>query len=551
MTIRTLPEKVYSLIAAGEVIERPSSVVRELIQNSIDAGSDSIELILRGGGRDSISVIDNGEGMDKEDLLNCIKPHSTSKIAREDDLASISTYGFRGEALHSVASVSRLTIETCADSNETAYCLETGFSGNTDISRTARQRGTTVTVNDLFRNMPARRKFLKSDSVEANHSMHQFMMYALANESIKFRLKNNSSIVHSIEKQSQQERAGYIAGPEFTDNSYSIDFFSNEMHITGYVGKPDIFSDKRTRINHMFVNRRYIYNPLVRKALYSAFDSQLSHRYLPFIIFIDIPPDLIDVNIHPAKREIKFRNEKDVFPAIINAVRSAVQVRRAIDSRNALGVVPEMNDSRQDSEAVPLFSEESSTLTTYTGQQTSQLWQFNKSYIITQLKGKLYVIDQHAAHERIMYERFTDSSELTPQRMLFSKTIKLDSELMETYEDNEDYLKSNGFITRKFGNDIILLEGVPSIIESNFTENDFTAILEDFNSNRTIGSIDDMLKLMACRTAIKANTVLSQVEMAKILSDLFRCDNPYACPHGRPTVRIFDTDEIERWFKRT
>lgn len=550
MKIRRLSQNVYSLIAAGEIIERPASIIRELIQNSIDACAENVIVEVENGGRDMLRVIDDGTGMDRDNLQLSIEAHATSKIFKADDINSVSTYGFRGEALHSVSSVSRLTIESRSEDDDAAHIMHVREGRVDDISQCGLDRGTIITVRDIFYNLPARRKFLKSINVELNHCIREFEYHALANPGIAFKFIHNGHNTITLPANTMKERVEHICGTNFAENAFSVDYYMNDIHISGFVGKPHIFTDAKTSIAFMFVNRRHIFNYLIRRALYTAFGTQLSHRNLPYVIFGEIPPQMIDVNIHPAKKEIKFRNESDIFKAYVNAVKSGIQVDTVKHEAYISDTSP-MQQANEEPGQSALFEAYEMMPQSGVVRDFTNFYQFKNKYIITRLKNRLYIIDQHAAHERIMYEKFLNNKDnLSPQNLLFSLTVRLDAQLMETYEQTADVLGRSGFATRVFGRNVVLIEAVPSIIEGSFGNEEFTDLLNDFRNNENISAIDEALKLIACRSAIKAGQKLNEYEMAKIFSDLFSCSNPFACPHGRPTVKYFEEDEIERWFKR-
>ncbi len=561
MKINILPQDVYSLIAAGEIIERPASIVRELIQNSIDANADSITLEVNEGGKSLIRVVDTGEGMSYEDLKICILPHSTSKIKHSDDLKHITTYGFRGEALHAISRVSILSIESRDKLFEYGHGIVVKNGKIVEEYETPLNQGTIISVKDIFYNLPARKKFLKTQYTEFSYCNKEFVNYAIVNENINFKLIHNGKIIYNLKISDRDDRIRDVFGKDFVDNTYKLDFFQNDIRITGYIAKPNLFDNTKYRFNHIFVNNRYVSSPIIRRAVYSGFEGQLANRYCPFIIFIELAPELIDINIHPAKKEIKFTNEKELFPAIVSSIKSAININKYMEKKDIGFNSNDVNSSYSKSdfnsaEEQKLFSdfdfEISEKVREIHSNEQSFFWQYAKSYIITELKGHLYVIDQHAAHERIMYEKFKNQKDnLTPQKLLFSHTIELPIELMEVYEKTQNIINKAGFITRKFGKNIILLEGIPAIIERNFDNNDFLELLEDFDKLNEIKSVDNIIKTLACKSAIKANTKLNEMEMAKIFSELFNCDNPYACPHGRPTIMKFEKAEVEKWFKRT
>lgn len=555
MKINILNRNVYSLIAAGEIVERPSSVIRELLDNSIDAGAANIIIEVINGGKKRISVIDDGEGIEKEDMELSVLPHSTSKIKNASDIESIETYGFRGEALHAISRISMISIESRSNDSENANKIYVKQGDIVENEVSVLHKGTIVEVNEIFHNIPARRKFLKSDNVELNHCIREFEHHALANPEISFKFINNGHVIVNLIKSELKDRISDIVGETFINNSFKINYFSRKTKVIGFIGKPEAFTDKKSRINHIFVNSRHVFNPLIRKALYSAMGTQLQHRHLPYVIMVEAPSKNLDVNIHPAKKEIKFKNENEIFPIIINSVKSGIQAENQYKEEihkfeNYSRITG--NEGKSQRKLFSDFDYSIRSKTINSEMLNTYFYQYEKTYIITQLKGQLYMIDQHAAHERIMYEKYLYQKEnISSQKLLFSYTVKLEPELFEIYEESKDKLEKNGFITRPFGRNIILVEGIPALVENKFNEADFINILEDLKNNENVLSIDEVIKIIACRSAVKAGTELSESEMAKIFSDLFNCENPFACPHGRPTIKAFTKSDIEKWFKRT
>lgn len=557
MAIKKLPKNIHSLIAAGEVIERPASVIRELMQNSIDAGATDIAVEIEEGGTKFISVTDNGSGIAPDDIELSIEEHATSKIATKSDLHNILTYGFRGEALHSIASVSLMEIESSADEEGSSISVKEG--NIIDKSITALPAGTRIVVRELFRNFPARRKFLKRAYTEMNYCSREFQYHALANPEINMRFISDGRTVFPLRSGSLKNRAAELLSTDFIDHAFEIDTATalngKLLRIRGFVGKPELFDNRKFNFNYIFINRRFIFDRMIRKAVYSAFDTQLRGRFCPYIIFLEVPPDMLDVNIHPAKKEVKFHNENDVFRIIVQGIKEAVR-RSGEERKNEFtqtGTSVRANEI--ESEPGMLFNdtdiESAQKMAEYRSGEQSGFWQFMKTYIITELKNTVYIIDQHAAHERIMYERFRETAEFSVQKLLFPETVKLSADLMEIFNENIELIRKNGFQAKQFGPDIVMLEGVPSIIDARYEISDFVNMLEDLSKGNDIESIDDRIKIIACRTAIKAGEKLSQLEMAKIFRDLFNCSNPYACPHGRPTMINLSKEDMEKWFRRT
>lgn len=555
MPIIKLPKDIHSLIAAGEVIERPASVVRELMQNSIDAGADGITVEIEEGGKKFISVTDNGAGMEQIDIELSIEEHATSKITTREDLNSILTYGFRGEALHSIASVSLMEIESSSNGEEgSSIKVKEGKIIERNIA--ALPIGTSIAVKELFRNFPARRKFLKGNNTEMNHCSREFQYHALANPDIDMKFISDGRTVFPLRKGGLKNRAGELLSEEFIENAFDVDFASavdgKLIRVRGFVGKPVLFDNRKFNFNYIFINRRYIFDRIIRRAVYSAFETQLRGRFCPYMLMIELPPQTLDVNIHPAKKEVKFHNENEVFRTVVQGIKESVARNTRSEKHVPAQSMPAVDT---ETETGMLFSNfdiaSAERIAEYKSGEQYNFRQFMKTYIMTELKNTVYIIDQHAAHERIMYEKFRNTTEFSVQKLLFPETMKLDPELMEIFRENAELIKANGFAAKPFGPNIIMLEGVPSIIDAHYSISDFVSMLDDMKTGSEMKEIDDRIKMISCRTAVKAGERLSQLEMAKIFRDLFNCENPYACPHGRPTMINLSKDDIEKWFRRT
>lgn len=560
MKIRLLPENVYSLIAAGEVIDRPASVVRELIQNSIDAESSQITLALENGGKRLISVIDDGIGMDEGDLKIAPFKHSTSKIATADDIHRILTYGFRGEALNSISLVSDFEMESCSKDESEGHSIKIHFGENESVEPSAVTKGTSITTRDIFANMPGRLRFLKSDNVEYNYCEKEFMNLAMANPEVSFKLISDGRVVYNLKQGSLEKRILEIKGEEFLKNSITVNYFNSNIRVYGFVGKPSIYDNKRFSFSHVFVNKRFVIYPQIKRAIYLPFGSQLNRHFTPYMIFIEIDAKEVDVNIHPAKKEVRFFREDQIFSTVSLSVRESMRYHE-ISSENEAQEPDNMTISRtidnpesfvKDSS---LFSDLDYALSQKHSesrvQEYSRFWQFNDSYILINLKEKIYFIDQHAAHERIMFERVMKENErISSQQLLFPFIVRLSSELYEFYEANKSNMEKWGFTVREFDKMKILVEGIPSAITEGFEQSDFIEFLSEVHSTGSSMRAEEVSKIIACKAAIKAGKKLKISEMEDLFNQLFLCENPYSCPHGRPTFITFDKEEVGRWFKR-
>ncbi|MGE3063757.1 MAG: DNA mismatch repair endonuclease MutL [bacterium] len=557
MKIRILPENVYSLIAAGEVIDRPASVVRELMQNSIDAGASQITLSLENGGKSLISVIDDGCGMDEGDLKIAALKHSTSKISKAEDMHEIMTYGFRGEALNSVSLVSDFKIESSPREEGTGNSIAIKFGEAEPVIPSSVAAGTMITVRDIFSNMPGRKRFLKSDNVEHNYCEKEFMNLAMANPDISFKLIADGRVSYNLKNATLEKRMSEIKGEEFIRNALTVNYFDAGIRVYGFVGKAPIFDNKRFNFSYVFVNKRSVLYPQIKRAVYMPFGSQLSRHFTPYILFIEIDAKEIDVNIHPAKKEVRFYREDRVFSAVSMSVRESLRfferTSETINRNDEISTVIERPESFVKESS--LFADVDYVLSEKTSetkvQEYSRFWQYNDSYILVNLKDKLYFIDQHAAHERIMFERVVkESGKILSQQLLFPFIARLPSELYDFYDSNKLKIENWGFTVREFDKMKLLVEGIPAVITENFEQNDFLEFLTEIKQTGSSLKAEEVSKIIACKAAIKAGKKLKINEMEDLFNQLFLCENPYSCPHGRPTFITFDKDEVGRWFRR-
>ncbi len=555
MKIKLLPESVYSFIAAGEVIDRPASVVRELIQNSIDAKASSITVSINKGGKELINIIDDGEGMDRDDLLFATKKHATSKINTLDDLKNIITYGFRGEALYSVGLVSHLTIESKVKEDDLGNSIIIDCGEVKGTERSSIEKGTSIVVKDLFKNIPARKKFLKSDLYEQKKVEDEFVFHSIANPEISFKFIVDGHIVYNLKSSDLRERIKELKGENFIKETFSLDYFERGIRIKGFVGNPKLFNNIKYKFSMVFVNKRYINYPQIKKAIFSAFGTQLKRGFTPYIIFIDISPHLVDFNVHPMKKEVKFSSENDLFFVVNRSVKSGLAVdRNFVENDRTLEPVdlskPDffVREEKLFSDVDFYLSEKKTTNISF---ESSKFWQFQNSYIFVSVKDKLYILDQHAAAERISYEKLLKEKEkITSQKLLFPFTLRLNSDIYIFVNENIEKFEKLGFSVRVFDNNKILVESVPSIIEDDFNKEDFEEFVNEIYNLGFGSEFDEILKIVACKSSIKAGKKLNSVEMEEIFNQLFKCENPHACPHGRPTFITFSIDDFEKWFRR-
>lgn len=561
--IKILDSETISLIAAGEVIERPASVVKELVENSIDANSDEITINIESGGKKLIQVIDNGIGMSRNDAVLSISKHATSKISSKEDLKKISTLGFRGEALYSIASVSQMEIHTGENFENPSTFLRVNFGNVIEVREESPKKGTSVKVMNLFENLPARRKFLKGDQQEFKFIQDVFLPYALENEKISFKLLHNGKTYIDLPSvRTLTERVAQVYSPDEAINMVEINASHESLKLKGVISKPKITRKTKEHI-FIFVNGRYVQANEIADAVLEGYGSLLFHdRYPISVLKIEIPPEEIDVNIHPAKLRIKFVDELAVKKFVRESISNALKGLNLIPSEEpkinkVLEKMPEMLEPLNKSEyfeiSKPVLQKKIEEHIPDIG-GIKIIGQFAQTYILCETHDALLLIDQHAAHERIRTEMFlSDMDRKNYQKLISPLMIELSQQDASILRENIDVFEEFGFSMDVYQRSVSV-KSVPSIFGNDEIKD---AILEGIDQIRNAGNvkIDNEKKfqvaaLMACKGAIKANEKLSEKEMKSIILDLMKCKNPYTCPHGRPTMIKIEIKEIEKMFKR-
>jgi len=619
--IRILDDHLANQIAAGEVVERPASVVKELVENAIDAEADRIAVELEEGGIRSIRVSDNGCGMDREDAKLAFARHATSKIRRERDLFAIRTLGFRGEALPSIASVSRLTLTTQDGSDQPATRLKLEGGEMVSIEETSRSRGTDVRVEDLFYNTPARLKYLKTVNTEVSHVADVIGRLALAHPNRAFSLRHNrrelfrtpgdGKLIHVIHA---------LYGKQVASHMVQVEAEDPDFRLTGLVARPEVTRSNRSYLS-IILNGRYIRSVPLVQAVLQAYDTLLPvGRYPIGVLCVETDPKLVDVNVHPAKLEVRISKEKTLYDLIVQSVHQALhrqvlvpkvekktggptvrktqvmQERLSFDrpaGRPESDGYPSLSrpiredrvnepPSRQEmtesvsragltgQETVPdrlsIQSQEKPEQTPTVAEQESEeksrfpmmepLTQVHGTYIVAQSEDGFYLIDQHAAHERIYYERFLRRMKETDpeqQPLLVPMTVECTLAEAETIRSKLDDLRAIGLEVEPFGGTTFLVRSHPRWFPDGQEEAIIREIVDWLKEHGLVDTVrlrDASAKLMACKAAIKANRHLRREEMERLLEELGACANPFTCPHGRPILVHFSTYEIEKMFKR-
>jgi DNA mismatch repair protein MutL len=566
--IRILSEKVASQIAAGEVVERPASVVRELMDNSIDAGATRILIKIENGGRNLIRVADNGAGMDRDDLLLCAERHATSKINELSDLFSVRTLGFRGEAVPSIAAISRMVITSRTPDQLAGFRLKLQGGKIKEIEETGAPVGTTVEVKDLFFNTPARKKFLRSAPTETDHIVDTLSRIALPFTALSFRLDDRDKTLLSLPSvDSGVSRLSALFGHEVAGSMIKMEREIQGLRLSGYLSPPEW---DRARGDHLFVyvNRRSVRERLLTHAVIEGYGSRLMKGRYPYaVIFIEIDPALVDVNVHPTKQEVRFHQNRLVHEAVKTVVEETFRQKAAAffqvpaPASDSMGekfgrigepiggyaVYPaDTTIARKPEPQVPLMIKEIPVV----------LGQLKETYILCETKEGLLLVDQHAAHERRVFEKLKksyDSATLECQPFLIPPTVEFSPSESRTILKKMGELSQLGITLEHFGGGTFVVRSVPNILVDVQWESflrEVLPLLEEQGAVKGDQMVERLLALMACHGAIRAGQRLSKEEMISLVEQLDEVEVPTNCPHGRPVFKRLSFYEIEKMFRR-
>ncbi|MGG9960127.1 DNA mismatch repair endonuclease MutL [Ferruginibacter sp. SUN106] len=609
--IQLLPDNIANQIAAGEVIQRPASAVKELLENAVDAGADEVKLIINDAGKSLIQVIDNGKGMSETDARMAFERHATSKISNIEDLFRIKTMGFRGEALASIAAVAQVELKTKRAEDETGVYLEIENSIVIKQEPVAAPTGTSIAMKNLFFNVPARRNFLKSNPAELRHIVDEFIRVAMAFPEVFFSLSSNGQEVFHLEKGTLKQRIVQILGNNYNAKLVSVQEHTDYMNIYGFVGKPE--TAKKTRGDqYFFVNNRFIKSAYLNHALMNAFDAMIAKDSFPmYALFIDLDPSQLDINVHPTKQEIKFEDEKIVYAFVQSAVKHALA---QFSITPTLDFDLDVSIQQLDAVSKPFTEEKKSSATssslysTFTkkhqshfieskselkhwkdfyepenkvnidnptlsgdeigrGQQalhaandqrtsTDNLTQLHNSYIVVQTNKGYYLVHQQNAHERILYEQFiaaVDGKPIATQRSLFPATLELsvtDAVLLNELLPDLNHL---GYLLEPFGNNTFVIQGSPADVTDGNEKVAVEKMLEQykhFSNDLKYTKREKLLRSLALQQSIKAGVSLTDKEMRVLIENLFNCSTPNITPNGKPTYLEFKKDELDKMFGR-
>lgn len=609
MKIRQLPEHLANKIAAGEVVERPASVVKELLENSIDANSSMIKIELQEAGLSQIKVTDDGDGMSNDDCKRAFLRHATSKIAYDADLFHIKSLGFRGEALASIASVSKLTIKSSLGT-EAGINLYLEGGKLVDEERSDARKGTEITVNNLFYNTPARLKYLKTIHTELSHITDLIYRYALAHPTVRFQVVHNGkSIFNSPGSGRQLQVISQIYGMQVARNMIAIQEDTIDFSVKGFIAKPEVTRSNRNYIT-IIVNGRYIKSTALSHAIIRAYDTLLPiHRYPVVVLSIELDPILVDVNVHPTKLEIRFSKEKELIHLLENMIRAAFKEKTLIPTiehkqkrekinekteQNSFSLHPVFNQTVADQQTEMVSSsvqnnspsvsnselreeefndepimqttnvvEDVMETNTSKNEQTNDripamypIGQLQGTYILAQNESGFYMIDQHAAQERIKYEFYKEKLSYPNkeiQQLLFPLSFEFTTNEISFIENHHDELNQVGLFLEPFGENTYAVRSYPNWFPQGAEEEVIRDLVDQVihEGKTNIGKLrEEIAIMMSCKKSIKANHYLTSQDMNRLLEDLRNTKDPFTCPHGRPVIIHFTFYEIEKMFKR-
>lgn len=611
--IQLLPDSVANQIAAGEVVQRPASAVKELLENAIDAGADKIQLIVKDAGKALIQVIDNGCGMSITDARMCFERHATSKVRKAEDLFAIRTMGFRGEAMASIAAIAQVEMRTKRHEDEVGTLIE--IEGATFIKQEpiGTPNGTSICIKNLFFNTPARRNFLKSNPAEMRHIIDEFQRVVLAKPHIAFSLHHDGVEIYRLPASAMKQRIVHLFGNNYNERLIPVEEETTIINLKGFIGKPE-FAKKTRGEQFFFVNDRFIKDAYLNHAVNKAYQDLLPDDNFPlYVLFIDIDPSKIDVNVHPTKTEIKYLDEKSIYAIIHSAVKRSLgrfNIAPTIDFNQETGfsnmishkapedIVPPsiafnpdfnpFGHAKSTTKEIPFLRNQGQALSPSknwdslyeitnkaTIEQASltlgdnendtqfeplqkQFMQVHNRYIVSQIKSGVMLIDQQAAHERILYERFLlhlDDRKGASQQSLFPQTVTLSPNDYELAKGLLDDIKSLGFEVREFGKNTLVIEGIPVDLGSaNINETQlFEHLIEGFKNSQQelkLDKRDALARSMAKNSAIKSGAVLGQQEMNTLIEQLFACKTPNFSINGKPVIQTIALAEIAQKFER-
>ena len=560
-----LDDLTINKIAAGEVIERPASVVKELVENSIDAGAKNIEVEIKKGGKTYIRITDNGKGIERDDMAIALERHATSKIRKVEDLEHTYTMGFRGEALASITAISRMTILTKTEDADNGTKMIAEAGDILSIEEVAAQKGTTIIVENLFFNTPVRYKFLKQDATEFRYIKEMVVNIAMANLDVAIKLINDGKAVFKSNGSGKmQDLIFLIYGKEISENLVDVNYQEENIKITGVVGNTLVARDSR-KDQIIFLNKRNIKNKTLLNSADEAFKAGIGiGKYGFFILNIEAPANMYDVNVHPTKTEVRFKNDEQMYRVLYRAMKNAMLNKefmgnKEIEQEKKDYINSEYNyytnnfvknEKVEVQEAPELIEREQERKINY-----KYLGISFKTFITAQIGDDIYLIDQHAAHERILYEKIKENYKYTKanntQMLLVPEVVDLTHKEMEFVKEHFELFTKSGFDIELFGENTVKIMGRPDLSYRMGNRNIFLDVLDEMITNERSNSKDvedRFIATVACKAAVKANMDLTKEEVDSLIQGLLKLKNPYTCPHGRPTTIKINKEELMKKF---
>ncbi len=593
MSIKILPQELINQIAAGEVVERPASVLKELVENSLDSGAKNIDIEIENGGINLIKVIDDGSGMDKEDAELSVVQHATSKIGSQADLYNIMSLGFRGEALASIFSVSEFELVTKKSDSIAGYKVRVDNS-EVQVSETSAVDGTSVEIKNIFYNVPARKKYLKTVVTEFNHIVDLFLNYCLGYPNVAWKLEHNGKIVYQFPETDQKQRIADCLGEDISNNLIPVDLKLSGVRVFGFIGKPQIARNNR-KLQYLFVNNRPVNEYIIAKQIKDAYSTLLSRDLYPvYILNIEVENEKVDVNVHPRKLEVRFSDPGIVYKSVYATVTQSldendlnhqisaddmkkfVPIKQVVQEKQQKFTVNSIRSKRDfisQSYTDPEFKKTAISFNQAMQKDVSMsaeapdnefvdefkiLGQVQNSYIVVETDASIKIYDQHATSERVQYEKIKREwqiGSLPSQKMLIPQNVELAPNEFNNLLANKELFDRLGFEVDDFGNNTISVSAVPLILARvNIRELILQIVGEITNDliveDKICEPIDKILKMMSCRSAIKFGDQLAEDGMKALIIDLEKLENKYTCVHGRPVMLEYKYQDLERLFKR-
>jgi DNA mismatch repair protein MutL len=585
--IKQLSEDLRNKISAGEVVERPASVVKELVENSIDAGAIEISIVVEKGGQQLIQVTDNGNGISADELPIAFERYSTSKIGSVDDLSTIDTLGFRGEALASIASVSEVNVVSANEGeNGAEMAILNGKIGKVEPAPS--MKGTSITIRNLFYNTPARKKFLKSPRMEFRKVVEMVRRYSLSYPDRAFKLVSDNRDILNLQPEELESRIVHVMDPAYRDQLLPVNFTKGDYTISGLLGNLNLI---RTRPGeqYIFLNNRFIQNRLMNSGVYGAYKSIINRGEFPFFALnIRVPHDQVDVNVHPMKTEVRFKDEWRIYHVLKSAIEEALTpILNTIpdfEKPNLGGefdfpttFIPPEGQLNPEQQGLPLsftgtvsaikFQPAVDRAKTYASQLANRpepnsgrvdlenIWQVHLKYIVSPISSGLVIIDQHVAHERVLFEEAMaafDANAMAAQTLLFPEEMEFSPDDFSTLLDVLPYLEKMGFRMKAYGENTVMIEAIPSEMSWGNEKDIIREMLDNYlETQKKYASFQEALAAsFACKAAVKAGDALNIEEMRELVNRLFGTKHPYYCPHGRPIIVQLSMDELDRRFER-